>query len=91
VTSADGKGAPGTRVEVLDASGFLVQTTLTDGYGYYQFSGLAPDDYQVRIRSTDESDYEQRVSIDVTISDEFVFDADLTLAGTDEAASAVTR
>jgi hypothetical protein len=91
VTSSDGKGAPNIRVEVRDASGTPVQTTLTDGYGYYQFSGLPPDEYRVRIRSTDESDKEPTASIDVVISDAFVFDADLTLAGTAEAAPAVTR
>lgn len=38
----------GVRIDLLDASGTVIATTLTDQNGEYKFSGLAPGVYQVR-------------------------------------------
>lgn len=77
VTSANGQGVAGARLEVLDDSGAVVRITRTDDYGYYQLSGLAPEHYRIRLgepQSEGEAPF-----IDVTITDAFVFDADLML------------
>lgn len=38
----------GVRIDLLDASGNLLKTTYTDANGAYEFTGLAPGEYQVR-------------------------------------------
>lgn len=38
----------GVKIELLDASGAVVQTTFTDADGRYQFEGLRPGEYQIR-------------------------------------------
>lgn len=75
ITDVDGAPRAGVPVEVLDSDGTLIQSTHTDGYGFYQFSGLVPDEYQLRVRAGEET-----VELSVTIEDDFVFDADLVLA-----------
>src|SRR5690242_15565940 len=47
VTSASGAIASGT-VQLLNASGSVLQSTTTDGVGAYSFSGLLPGSYYVR-------------------------------------------
>lgn len=42
-----GIGIPNVTVELIDAAGTIVQTTLTSGAGKYQFSDLAPGPYVV--------------------------------------------
>ena len=38
----------GVRIDLLDAGGNVIATTLTDENGEYEFTGLAPGIYQVR-------------------------------------------
>jgi serine-aspartate repeat-containing protein C/D/E len=38
----------GVRIDLLDASGNVLATTFTDENGAYEFTGLAPGEYQVR-------------------------------------------
>jgi uncharacterized repeat protein (TIGR01451 family) len=45
-------GIPGVTVELLNSSGSVVSTTLTNGAGSYLFSDLLPGDYTVRIPAT---------------------------------------
>ncbi len=40
-------GIAGVTVELYDGAGNLVDTTITDANGYYQFTGLLPGDYYV--------------------------------------------
>jgi hypothetical protein len=76
VTSASGGGIANARVQILDAEGGLVRTVQTDAYGYYQASGLRVGSYLIRVSSAGGEAEE----IEVVISDDFVFDADLLLA-----------
>lgn len=39
---------PGVRIELLDASGNVLQTTFTDSDGNYKFDDLLPDTYAIR-------------------------------------------
>jgi serine-aspartate repeat-containing protein C/D/E len=39
---------PGVTIQLLDAGGNVLGTTLTDANGYYQFGNLVPGDYSVR-------------------------------------------
>ncbi len=39
---------PGTKVELIDASGAVIATTVTDSTGYYKFEGLLPGTYSLR-------------------------------------------
>ena len=38
----------GVRIDLLDGGGNFIRSTLTDASGYYEFTGLAPQIYQVR-------------------------------------------
>jgi serine-aspartate repeat-containing protein C/D/E len=38
----------GVRIDLLDAAGNVLKTTFTDANGAYEFTGLAPGEYQVR-------------------------------------------
>ncbi|MCH9646898.1 MAG: carboxypeptidase regulatory-like domain-containing protein [Deltaproteobacteria bacterium] len=42
-------GLAGVTVELLDRTGTVIATTVTDGSGGYSFEGLAPDQYTVRV------------------------------------------
>lgn len=79
ITDRAGTPVPGLQVEIRDGSGMLVRQTRTDAYGYYQFSGLVPADYRLQAQTEEGA----RAERSVTIADDFVFDADLTLAGTE--------
>ena len=52
----------GVRIDLLDANGNVIATTLTDANGEYEFTGLAPGIYQVREHQpTDYYDGDERV------------------------------
>ena len=48
VQDASETGLAGVTVNLLDASGAVVATTVTDAKGYYRFANLAPGDYAVQ-------------------------------------------
>ncbi len=79
VTDVAGKGLANLTIQVLDAEGGLLRSVQSDGYGYYQVSGLRVGNYRIRV--ADERG--AQADIEVEISDDFVFDADLMLAGSD--------
>lgn len=41
-------GVAGVKVVLLNSTGVEIGTTITDGTGYYRFTGLTPGDYQVK-------------------------------------------
>lgn len=47
--NASEDGVPGVVLQLLDASGNVIATTVTDANGNYLFSNLPPGDYKVRI------------------------------------------
>ncbi len=52
----------GVRIDLLDAAGNVLDTTLTDENGRYEFTGLAPGEYRVREHQpVDYFDGEERV------------------------------
>ncbi len=81
VTGDSGAGLANLQIQILDEEGGLVRSVQTDAYGYYQVSGLRVGSYRIRVKDaagqTDEAE--------VVIADDFVFDADLRLAGTPSA------
>lgn len=78
VTGDGGAGVADAEVRILDEEGGLVRTVRTDDYGYYQVSGLRTGTYLIRLIGADGHSDELKV----VITDDFVFDADMTLAGT---------
>ena len=45
-------GVEGVTVNLLDAAGMQIATTTTDGTGFYEFTGLAPDYYTIEVDPT---------------------------------------
>jgi serine-aspartate repeat-containing protein C/D/E len=43
----------GVRIDLLDSAGNVLQTTFTDSDGFYEFTGLAPGEYQIREHQPD--------------------------------------
>jgi len=100
VTGSAGEGAADVRVKVLDDTREVILSTRTDAYGYYQLSGLRPGHYLVRVESeagtsgpSEPASANQPAVAEreVTLTDDFVFDADLTLVGTGSPPAAVSR
>ncbi len=71
VKVGDDTGLGNVRVEARNGDGELIHVTLTDAYGYYQFSGFPPGEYQLSVLHGSESIVRR-----VQIVDSFVFDAD---------------
>ena len=70
-----GAGLGSVRVEARNADGELIHATLTDAYGYYQFSGFPPGEYQLSVLHGGETIVRR-----VHVVDSFVFDADFNFA-----------
>ncbi len=51
---ADEDGVSGVTVELLDCSGNVLETTMTDFQGFYSFTGLDAGDYKVRFSNIPE-------------------------------------
>ncbi len=47
-----GEGIPNITLILLDGSGNIIATTVTDENGYYSFTGLIPGDYQIKVDTT---------------------------------------
>ncbi len=47
IQDAGEPGIPGITVRLLDADGNLLNTAMTDGGGWYRFTGMLPGDYRV--------------------------------------------
>ncbi len=77
VTGAEGGGIANAQIRILDEAGELVRTVRTDGYGYYQVSGMRPGSYLLQLITLDGQADERTV----VIEDDFVFDANMALAG----------
>ncbi len=56
IQDADEPGIPNVTVNLLDAFGNIVITTLTDSNGFYQFTDLAPSNYQIEVLRPNEFD-----------------------------------
>jgi hypothetical protein len=76
VADDGGAGLANVQIQILDEAGGLVRSVQTDSYGYYQISGLRAGSYTVRVNGADGHTTE----LEIVISDDFVFDANLTLA-----------
>jgi hypothetical protein len=74
----------GVTIQLLDANGSIIATTITDANGYYIFEALAPGTYGVHeVQPADYLDGEEEVgSAGGTLSDDLVTDVVLP-AGTD--------
>ncbi|MEM8765995.1 MAG: carboxypeptidase-like regulatory domain-containing protein [Pseudomonadota bacterium] len=75
VLKEEGSGLGNVRVEARNADGELLHATLTDAYGYYQFSGFPPGEYQLSVVNGGETIVRR-----IEIVDSFVFDADFNFA-----------
>lgn len=69
---------PGVVVELLDAKGGILATTLTDRFGLYRFDAVRIGRYQVRLGG-DLRDAPNMPTRQVTITDDFLFDQDLDI------------
>ena len=78
VLDAEGVGIGSARVEVRDQDGVLIGATYSDSYGYYRYAGLVPGSYEVSVSDPEGPGVQRRK---VLISDQYVFDANLTVAG----------
>lgn len=58
--SAWEQGVAEAVVQLLDASGAVVATTTTDGYGTYSFEGVTPGDYRVKFFSPEGYEFVQK-------------------------------
>ncbi len=56
IQDADEPGVANVTVNLLDADGNIIITTLTDASGYYNFTDLAPGTYQVEVLRPNEFD-----------------------------------
>ena len=50
IQEIDEPGIAGVTVALVDGSGLVVETTETDTYGYYKFTGLSPGSYSVQFQ-----------------------------------------
>ncbi|MGH1505186.1 MAG: SdrD B-like domain-containing protein, partial [Acidimicrobiales bacterium] len=81
VQDAGEPGLSGVTVELLDAVGTVIASDVTDASGVYGFTGLAADDYTVRVdASTLPAGVTQTDDRDATLDDE----TDITLAAGDD-------
>ncbi|MGH1505169.1 MAG: SdrD B-like domain-containing protein, partial [Acidimicrobiales bacterium] len=78
VQDAGEPGLSGVTVELLDAVGTVIASDVTDGVGAYSFTGLAADDYSVRVdvSTLPANTSTQTGDPDATLDDE----TDITLA-----------
>ena len=74
VTDATSQALVSQTLGVWDLDENLLATTHSDDYGYYQFSGLAPGEYLLRVKAASGAVLERRISV----VDTFIFDADLS-------------
>jgi hypothetical protein len=80
VTDEDGQAVLNRDVEILGDDGELLQVEQSDEYGYFRVGGLLPGSYLLRISEADGS----FVELTVVVESEYVFDADLSVAGSSE-------
>ena len=80
-TNADGiqdtseTGIEGVTVELLDTSGNVVATTITDNAGFYSFTGLTPGDYKIHVVTAGQNVSPQGAGGDTTL------DSDIDMNG----------
>ncbi|NJL59079.1 MAG: hypothetical protein HC887_04940 [Desulfobacteraceae bacterium] len=75
-------GIAGVTVHLLDASGKTVATTVTDGMGFYQFTGLIPGQYSVEFVKPDTYVFSPKAMGYGDLKDAFDSDADSTTGKT---------
>ncbi|WP_419613577.1 SdrD B-like domain-containing protein [Thiolapillus sp.] len=76
VRDTEESGIAGVTVELLDGSGAVVQTTTTDGSGYYGFTGLPAGNYEIRFVAPAGYSFTATNQGSGTLQDSFDSDAD---------------
>ena len=76
VQDTEESGIAGVTVELLDGSGAVVQTTTTDGSGYYGFTGLPAGNYEIRFVAPAGYSFTATNQGSGTLQDSFDSDAD---------------